>query len=227
MIEGKKDLEGKVAEKISIAHRELKLKSQEWERFSEKIKLSKTFWLLAGIHSPLDTVFSPPPRPLNYTAVASDGSQVFPDRHEALPCYLINIGLVVIHYGAGGKAHLNSYPKFFYNDEDRFTTWDGKKIPADSMAISERRNLMEFEEILKLVEGCRGRENVIAITDGTLILWRLEGTPDDFRNEVLSPFIRMMDKLKGMRVPIAGYISFPGSTDVINALRVGLCPPTI
>ncbi|HSE83347.1 MAG TPA: DNA double-strand break repair nuclease NurA [Thermodesulfobacteriota bacterium] len=227
MIEGRKDLEGKVAEKISIAHRELKLKSQEWERFSGKVKLSRTFWLLAGIHNPLDTVFSPPVRPLNYTALASDGSQVFPDRHEALPCYLINIGSVVIHYGTGGKAYLNSYPRFFYNDEDRFTTWDGKKIPADGIVISERRNLMEFEEILKLAEACRDRENVIAISDGTLIFWRLEGMPDDFRNEVLAPFIQMMDKLKEMRVPIAGYTSFPGSTDVINALRVGLCPEKI
>ena len=86
---------------------------------------------------------------------------------------------------------------------------------------------MEFEEILKLVEGCRDRENVIAISDGTLILWRLEGTPDDFRNEVLSPFTQMMDKLKEMRLPIAGYISFPGSADVVNALRVGLCPEKI
>ncbi|HEX3037018.1 MAG TPA: DNA double-strand break repair nuclease NurA [Thermodesulfobacteriota bacterium] len=227
MIEGKKDEEGKFAEKIGIAYSELKLKSREWESLSEKVKLSKTFWLLAGIHNPLETVSSLPTRPLNYTVLASDGSQVFPDRHEALPCYLINIGSVVIHYGTGGKAYLNSYPRFFYNNEDRFTTWDGKKIPADSTVISEKRNLMEFEEILKLVEGCRDRENVIAVSDGTLILWRLEGTPNDFRNEVLTPFIQIMDKLKDMRVPIAGYTSFPGSTDVINALRVGLCPERI
>jgi hypothetical protein len=34
----------------------------------------------------------------------------------------------------------------------------------------------------------------------------------------------MLDILRDLKVPIAGYISASGSTDVINALRVGLCP---
>lgn len=51
--------------------------------------------------------------------------------------------------------------------------------------------------------------------------------PDDFKNEILAAFLRMMDKLKSLGVPVAGYISFPGSPDVINSLRVGLCPETV
>jgi NurA domain-containing protein len=144
-----------------------------------------------------------------------------------LPCYLINVGSVVLRYGRVGKAHLNSYPKFFFRDEDRFITWDGRKIPADTAAISEKRGLMEFEEILKLVEECENRENTIAISDGTLILWRLEGTPDDFKSQIANSFIRIMDRLKNLRIPLAGYISFSGSTDVVNALRVGLCPEDV
>jgi hypothetical protein len=227
MIEEKRRLEGEFLEKIKLAQRELKLRSMDWERLSKKLRLSKTSWLLPCILGSFDETYPLPPRPSDYTVLSSDGSQIFPDRHEALPCYLINIGSVVLQYGTGGRAHLNSYPKFFFRDEDRFTKWDGRRIPADAAVISEKRCLMEFEEILRLAEEYKNRENIIAISDGTLIFWRLEGTPDDFKNEIMSPFIRIMDRLKGLRIPLAGYISFPGSTDVVNALRVGLCPEEV
>ncbi|MER3447226.1 MAG: hypothetical protein C4291_10450 [Candidatus Dadabacteria bacterium] len=227
MIEEKRRLEGEFLERINLARSEFKLRANDWERLSEKLKLSKTSWLLPRILGSFDVTYPLPPRPSNYTVLSSDGSQIFPDRHEALSCYLINIGSVVLQYGTGGRAHLNSYPKFFFRDEDRFTTWDGRRIPADAAVISEKRCLMEFEEILRLAEEHQNRENIIAISDGTLILWRLEGTPDDFKSEIMSPFIRIMDRLKGLRTPLAGYISFPGGTDIVNALRVGLCPEEV
>ncbi|HEY7534417.1 MAG TPA: DNA double-strand break repair nuclease NurA [Thermodesulfobacteriota bacterium] len=227
MVEEKKDFEGKFLEKISLACSEFELRSGQWEKLSKKVKLSKTSWLLPGISSPLNIKYSLPPRPSGYTVLASDGSQIFPDRHEALPCYLINIGSVILQYGTDGKARLKSYPKFFYGDEDRLTTWDGRKIPADSSVISERRAVMEFEEILRLLEVCEGKDNVLALCDGTLIFWRLEGVPRDFKGEIVSSFINVMSRLKTSRVPIAGYISYPGSIEIINALRVGLCPDEV
>jgi hypothetical protein len=227
MVEEKKEFEGKFLEKINLACSELELRSRQWEELSEKVKLSKTSWLLPGISSPLNLKYSLPPRPSSYTVLASDGSQIFPDRHEALPCFLINIGSVVLQYGADGKAQLKSYPKFFYGDDDRFTIWDGRRIPADSGVISEKRAVMEFEEILRLLGDCEHNDNVIALCDGTLIFWRLEGAPGDFKGEIMSSFIHVMDRLKSSRVPIAGYISYPGSIDIINALRVGLCPDEI
>jgi len=156
--------------------------------------------------------------------VSSDGSQIFPDRHEALPCYLINVSSIALTYGDNAGAKLGSIPSLFYRDEDRFTTWGGKKFPADSEVISVKRTLMEFERILELVKGNGSRANTIALTDGTLILWRLEAVPPDFRDAVMIPFLRIMDEFRSLRVPVAGYISYPGSADVINALRVGLCP---
>ncbi len=163
MVEEKKDLEGKFFEKIDLAHSELELRSRHWEELSKKVNLSKTSWLLPGISSPPNITHSLPPRPLNYTVIASDGSQIFPDRHEALPCYLINIGSVILHYGTGGKAHLKSYPKFFYGEEGKLTTWDGRMIQADSTVISEKRALMEFEEILRLLGDCKNKDNILAL----------------------------------------------------------------
>jgi len=82
---------------------------------------------------------------------------------------------------------------------------------------------MEVEELARLARSWKFRP-AIALLDGTLILWTLEGKPADFRSMMLRRLLRMLDTLRALKVPLAGYISSPGSTDVINALRVGLCP---
>lgn len=214
-------------DKIKLALSELHNKSKVWEEISKKVDESKTSWLLAGIDSALNLKSPLPDRPGNYTAISSDGSQIFPDRHEVLPCYLINISSVVLHYGDNSGAAITSDPYLFYKDEDRFTMWDGKKITAGSNVISHKRTLMEFDRILALAKENMDRESVISISDGTLILWNLEGTPDDFKETILLPFLDIMEEFKSMRIPIVGYISSPGSTDVVNTLRLGLCPEKV
>jgi hypothetical protein len=227
MIRERKDFAGELSDKIALAKEELRLRSENWEELSRKVDESRTSWLVAGISSPLDAAHPLPERPRSYTALSSDGSQIFPDRHEALPCYLLNISSIALTYGDNAGARLDSGPSLFYRDDDRFTTWGGKRIPADSEVISLKRTLMEFERILELVKGNVTDGNTIALSDGTLILWRLEAAPPDFRNGIMVPFLRIMDEFKSLRIPVAGYISYPGSTDVINALRVGLCPEKV
>jgi hypothetical protein len=46
--------------------------------------------------------------------LASDGSTIEPDRHGAVYCYLINVGLVAIHYGARPNAMLTAEPHLGY-----------------------------------------------------------------------------------------------------------------
>jgi len=228
MVKDRRDFIDEFAEKLRIAESELASKSVVWEELSEKVKLSKTSWLVAGISSPLNMNFPLPKRPSSYTAISSDGSQIFPDRHESLPCYLINISDVVLSYGDNPGALLDSNPSLYYKEEDRFATWDGKKVAAGVDIISLKRSLMEFERILELLkQRDGGLDNTITLSDGTLIMWHLEGMPADFKDSIMLPFIQLMDEFKALGVPIAGYISLPGSTDVINALRVGLCPEKV
>ncbi|HSC34533.1 MAG TPA: DNA double-strand break repair nuclease NurA [Thermodesulfobacteriota bacterium] len=227
MIRERKDFAGELTDKIRLAKEELRLKSEDWEGLSRKVEESRTSWLVAGISSPPASASPLPERPRSYTAVSSDGSQIFPDRHEALPCYLINISSITLTYGDEARAELSSGPSLFYRDEDRFTTWGGKKVPADSDVISLKRTLMEFERILQLVKSNEADGNTIALSDGTLILWRLEASPPDFRDGIMVPFLRILEEFRALRIPVAGYISYPGSTDVINALRVGLCPEKV
>ena len=228
MVKNRKGFIDEFAEKLRIAQSELASKSAGWEELSEKVRLSKTSWLVAGISSSLIEKHPLPKRPSSYTAISSDGSQIFPDRHESLPCYLINISDVVLSYGDNSEAKLDSNPSLYYKDEDRFTMWDGKRIAAGVDIISLKRSLMEFERILELLKHRdSGLDHTIALSDGTLIMWHLEGMPADFKESIMVPFFQLMDEFKALGVPIAGYISLPGSTDVINALRVGLCPEKV
>ncbi|MGQ0794249.1 MAG: DNA double-strand break repair nuclease NurA [Deltaproteobacteria bacterium] len=227
MIEEKKDFASDSAGKIALALAELKAKSENWQALSEKESMSKTSWLTAGISSPLDSVHPLPARPRSYTAISSDGSQIFPDRHEPLSCFLINISSVHLGYGDRARASMQSRPRLFWSDEDRFVQWGGKIVPADADVISEKRNLMEFQQILTLAEGLAERGDTVAITDGTLIFWRLEGMPADFKGDIIGKFNSIMDALRAMEIPVASYISYPGSRDVVNTLRLGLCPEKI
>jgi GNAT superfamily N-acetyltransferase len=71
----------------------------------------------------------------------------------------------------------------------------------------------------------------LAVIDGSLILWGLAGKefPDFVVEELLDKgFIKCLDDMlklaKERPLALASYISFPRSTDVVNALRLALCP---
>jgi hypothetical protein len=91
--------------------------------------------------------------------------------------------------------------------------------------LALKRGALEITELAALAERVaeEGRR-VVALVDGTLILWTLEGCPSDFKREALEPYLTALERLRRARVPVGGYISDPGSADLVNALRVGLCP---
>ena len=180
---------------------------------------------LPQLGGPITEACPKPDRPKEITVIAADGSQIFPDRHEVANCFLINIGYVVIHYGTGERPVLNSEPTLFYDEDDLYQEWAGKRSPITREIVGVRRNAMELEKVVVLSAQAHAEgRTCVGLTDGTLILWMLEGKPYDFRRETLQTTLAGLERLRELRVPIAGYISDPGSADVLNALRVGLCP---
>jgi len=164
-------------------------------------------------------------RPDRISIAATDGSQIFPDRHEVSPCFLINIGYVLLHYGSDEHPLLNSRPWLYYRDEDLFVTRGGRRVRVDRELVGIRRDLMELTELADLScaaqdEGC----SPLALIDGSLIMWGLEGRSSDHRGECLETMLAAYDQLRRRGIPIAGYTSRPGGQDLLNALRVGLCP---
>ena len=216
---------GDFRRKMRIALKEQDRWSSTWNLLADKITLSRTSWLLPGLGESMAATHSLPSLPPTYTVAATDGSQIFPDRHEISSCFLINIGYVLLHYGCDERPLLNSKPMLFYREEDLYQNWGGRRVMANREAVAFKRGMLELSELADLaVAAVDEGYDPVAAADGTLILWNLEGKPKDVRAAALTLLVDSWDRLRQNRVPIAGYISQPGSQELINALRVGLCP---
>lgn len=213
-------------DKIELARNALEEWASRWRELATKATKGRTSWLLAtDIQTPLDRRFSLPVCPSQITAIATDGSQIFPDRHEFSSCHLINIGSVVLHYGSAERPFLSSQPLLFFRDDDIHRDWNGKRIAVNEEMISALRGAFEIRKLAELVaQAVREHRKTIGIVDGTLILWKLEGKPRPFQQEILHYYLHAFEQMKLVHAPIMGYISQPASADLINVLRVGLCP---
>ncbi len=209
-------------------------KSIDPEHLKKKIDSSQTTWLVAGLVSGLDPHYKTPPLPPEFTVVATDGSHIDVDRHKSTRCYLINIGTVVLGYGANPHAFLDSFPAIYFGDEDLVIAPDGAKgreQPIEGALLGIKRAVDEGHMLAELAKELPKDSSSLALLDGSLILWGLAGqTYPDFVVEALlnKGFIRSLEQIRQLntdrRVALASYISFPRSTDVVNALRVAICP---
>ncbi len=219
-------------ERLNHALETLHNQSGRVSELARKISSSKTTWLVAGVVDGLDKHIPPPPLPAEYTVAATDGSHIDVDRHQAARCFLINIGAVTLHYGAEPDATLESIPRL-YSDENDLVLLPpdgrGREQPIEGQLLGIKRSVEECQHLSRQVEKLTGPSPVLAILDGSLILWALEAYPD-FVTEIMlgKVFLPCLDKLqglnKGRKVALASYISFPRATDVVNALRVAVCP---
>ena len=205
------------------------------EALDRKIKASKTTWLVAGLVDGLDGKYEPSPPPADFTVIATDGSHIDVDRHRAARCYLINIGSVVLRYGANPSAVLESTPQL-YADEDNLVIAPsgikGQERTIEGALLGIKRGVDECRRLAELAAEVPASDPVLALIDGTLILWGLDGYPEFVTEELLdNGFLSCLEEMRKLNrernLALASYISFPRSNDVVNALRVALCPHEI
>jgi GNAT superfamily N-acetyltransferase len=164
--------------------------------------------------------------PDDYAVVATDGSQIEPDRHGPVLCHLINVGSAVIRYGREASAQLSSQPKLRFAPEEVSIVRHGR----EPVLIQERllgliRHVSEMERLAELAEKVERDRPVVALQDGTLLLSSWGGGSDtQVREEIVEQFLNRLDRLKAAGVPLASYISRPRSSDVVNTLRLAHCP---
>lgn len=213
-----------IAKRLALAVERLHLESTRWQAFVDKLAMSKTSWLIATIHEPLNRTYGLPGRPETVTVVAADGSQIMPSHHEVVPAFLLNIATAVLRYGNGGGAAFTNTPSLFYRDEDLYLDYGGERVQVTGDLLGLRRTMLEFDSLIEQAIAARSRGAVCALSDGSLILWQLEGRPPDYQESMLTDYLACLEQGKQQGIPIIGYISRPRSRDVVNALRVGLCP---
>jgi len=182
-------------------------------------------WLVAYPPRTFTATYSLPPCPADFTVVGADGSSIAPDRHSPVRFFIINTGYAVLTYGSRPGAELDAASQFYYRDEDVFVSPEHRTLPIEGALLALKMAVDEMAALRAATTAISQRE-AVALRDGTLILWGLDspGLTEEVRNRFLDPYREALRQLRAQRVPLAAYISYPGGDDVINALRVGLCP---
>ena len=157
----------------------------------------------------------------DFAVVASDGSFIVPDRNIAARFFLINVGKVVLRYGAAPDASLSADPHLYFGEDELNVPDVVRRIPITGTVLGLKRAVEELRGVAD--EARRQAVPTLALQDGTLILWSLEGQPESVVNWILESYLETMRDLRDARIPVAAFISYPGSSDVVNSLRVSIC----
>lgn len=196
------------------------------DRAEEALRRGAWRGLVAELCGPPDACAAAPPPPRPLTAVATDGSQIYPDRHVEPTCYLLNIARVAFHYGTEEPPLLRAEPDLRYRarDLDDLRAEEGEAALLDLTAevVAALRDEQELRWLLETARDERrpGRP-VVALADGTLIRWMLRGLKRPRLEEAL--LARYLDVLEGFRydgIPLASYVSMPGNTELVSLLRL-------
>ncbi len=191
-------------------------------------------FLAAQVVDTLIGSYPPKQPPLDWSVAAVDGSHIDVDRHILVNCYLINIGGCVLTYGAKPSAELFSDPSLSTNSGDLFITDPDhatREEPVTGVLLGLRRAVTELEQLVEAVDRCPPGVPVLALIDGSLILWGLAGQAyrPFVRNAIIQDhLLKALDQLRersrSRPVSLAAYVSFPRSTEVVNAVKCCRCP---
>ena len=183
--------------------------------------------------------------PDGYQVLATDGSDIEPDRHGPALCYVINVGWAVIEYGAQPRAELASAPALYYRPDDLYVRDGNRQAPIQGSRLGAKRAVAEMQRLAALCaaghweggtgdgEGMHGSASSslpqspspvperVALSDGLLLLGNYWEGPEGFvRDYFVGQFKAALEELQALEVPVAAYIDRPRGADVIGLLRL-------
>ena len=178
--------------------------------------------------------YPPTELPTDWSVASVDGSHIDVDRHIPLSCYVVNLGGCVLTYGSRPDAVFFSQPRVAHQHDDLFLTDPANPANEEMVTgpvLGLMRTVQELERLAQVVEELPGTTPVLALVDGSLVLWGLSGRghqPFVRRAIIDDRLVVVLDRLReatrARPVCLAAYVSFPRSTEVVNAVRSCLCP---
>lgn len=150
-----------------------------------------------------------------YQALAVDGSQIYPDRHQGTSCFLLNMGVVHLQYlSQASSVTFDSRPLVVFEGERGMEDYTPEMVNAQRMEEEFCTALSWMEKIKKDT-----RAPSLFLLDGSLIFWHLlQATASDM-SDFLVAYLRLLDIFYQNKYPLAGYISSPKSKDLVNILK--------
>lgn len=233
MVADIKERQPEYEKKVGFALQLLSAASADRAGLERKLESARTTWLVAGLKEEIDLKLPAKSCPDNFRVFASDGSHIDIDRHQSVRLFLLNVGLVQLQYGNKPDANFSSTPALYFNeDQMSIRSQDGRQVPVEGPLLGIKRNVEECRYLGDSVCAAGTDLPLIALIDGSLIMWGLTGQRyEDFVIDelLINGFLKQLDRFaslnqKNNNLAIASYISFPRSTDVVNLLRVYVCP---
>jgi hypothetical protein len=208
--------------RVDLGRAALAEHAPDWASLADVARLARR--RLATPLEPLDARHPLPDLPRDHRVIATDGSQIEPDRHGVADYYLLNVGWAVITYGSRPHAELASQPSLFWELDDLYVVQGDRRVMIQDQHLSAKRSGVEMQRASELAEAADDGLPTLVLADGTLLLWVLEDRPDDFlRQELLRPYVDEMARIRDLNIPLASYVSRPRHTEVSGLLREANC----
>lgn len=166
------------------------------------------------------SVYDPVVRPVPLTVVATDGSQIYPDRNVEPLCYLLNVGRIAFQYGTTERPLMDAVPHLYFKGQE-LSSVSGLEIDVVGQEIvSALRDELELGTLADLaIESQQNGRPVLAMADGTLIRWMIKRLrKPELEQKLLQRYFTALDKFRDNEIPLCSYISMPGNAEFINYL---------
>jgi len=218
----------KIGQALDILHSP----SVELEPLNRKIRESKSTWLVPELKENIAISHSASHCPESYIAIASDGSHIDTDRHYSVHCFLLNIGIAYLQYGQNPDARLFSVPQLYFDDREvAIISEDGRQTLIEGQLLGLKRGNEEYRLLANEASELKDELPALLLVDGSLILWGLAGqtypefvTQEFLANGLIKYFGEIRNCKSANKLALASYISFPRSTEVVNTLKLAVCP---
>lgn len=219
-----------LADRVSEAEQRLHTYSEQLTMLREKVDRATREDLgwrgarPADQGEPLARCHPCPPCPQRATLIATDGSQIAPNRHASALYYLINVGGIIIQHGSGHPPTLLKQPDLVY-EPTQVQTSDLHPVPSG--LVNSKRDLTEFQFLADLAWNHRDVPPLVALSDGGLLFWSaLEGLSDGEQADYQRRYLNALTKLHDAGASVAGYVDRPLSTGVISLLHLAALRPS-
>jgi hypothetical protein len=164
----------------------------------------------------LASSYSAPDSAIQATLIAADGSQIVPNRHDAIQYYVINVGAIAMQVGSGNT------PEVFTDTELHMLDEFEDAFFSDSQ-VALQRDVVERKKLLEVARKYSGK--VIAFTEGQLELW---GAVDNDNSrgfeKSLQDYLDALKELEKHQVITSGYVDKPGANWVVRLLEIATIP---
>ena len=197
----------------------------DWVEIERCVRLAQALadekWFRAALplstDEPLDRGIVPPEPPAQATLIATDGSQILPDRHAPFLYYLINVGGMVYYHGGNGRSpHTFTVPQLVYPSDDL----DESIAPFNSASVSIKRDLAEIGILADTAWQNRYETApVIAIMDQRLLYWPIGSIDQAETQNATKSWLAAMQKIRDSQAILTGYIVRPDKIAVLNMLH--------